>query len=238
MPRFFIPSPPLDLVVFEGDEARHIAKSLRTKPGEEIILCDGKGFDYKCIAVSVGEKTVLKVVEKYPNISEPSVYLHLYQALPKGSKMEFIIQKAVELGVSEITPVLTSRCIVRLTPEAFEKKRERYQKISKEAAKQSGRGIIPKINSLVDYTESLNIAEKDTSIIFYECGGTPLKELIEPKQKRISFFVGSEGGFSLNEINMAEENCIQVASLGARILRCETAPICAASILLHLTGNI
>ncbi len=238
MPRFFIPSPPLDEVVFEGDEARHIAKSLRTKPGEEIILCDGKGFDYKCIAVSVGEKTVLKVIERCPNISEPSVYLHLYQALPKGSKMEFIIQKAVELGVSEITPVLTSRCIVRLTPEAFEKKRERYQKIAKEAAKQSGRGIIPKVNPLLYYTDALKTLEKDNSIIFYECGGAPLRELVNLEQKQISFFVGSEGGFSLDEINMAEENGAQVASLGSRILRCETAPICAASIFLYLTGNI
>lgn len=238
MPRFFIPVAPLNEVVFEGDEARHIAKSLRTKPGEEIILCDGNGFDYRCIAVSVGEKTVLKVVEKYPNISEPSVYLHLYQALPKGSKMEFIIQKAVELGISEITPVLTSRCIVRLTPEAFEKKKERYQKIAKEAAKQSGRGIIPKVNSLLYYTNALKALEKDNSIIFYECGGVSLRELVNPEQKRISFFVGSEGGFSLDEIKMAEENHLRVASLGTRILRCETAPLCAASIFLHLTGNI
>lgn len=238
MPRFFIPTPPLDEVIFEGEEARHIAKSLRTKPGEEIMLCDGKGFDYKCIALSVGEKTVLKVIEKRPNMSEPSVYLHLYQALPKGNKMEFIIQKAVELGVCEITPVLTSRCIVRLTPEDFEKKRGRYQKIAKEAAKQSGRGIIPRVNSLLIYTDALNILEKEDAIIFYECGGASLRELVPPEQKKISFFVGSEGGFSLEEINMAKEKGAQVASLGSRILRCETAPICAASIFLHLTGNI
>ena len=239
MPRFFIPDTPGDIVRLEGEQARHIARSLRMKPGETLTLCDGKGFDYNCIIRQAGDTVTLQVLEKCPVSSEPGVFLHLYQALPKGDKMDWIIQKSVELGASLITPVITSRCISRPTPDAFEKKRLRYQKIAQEAAKQSGRGIIPTVTPLLTFAQALQELEPKTrSVLFYECGGQSVRDLISQEEKRVSFFVGSEGGFSPDEVKQAESAGVSLASLGSRILRCETAPLCALSLFLYATGNI
>lgn len=239
MPRFFVPEPVTDQVVFDGEDAHHIARSLRMKSGEELTLCDGKGFDYRCVIESVGERVVLRVLEQTPTHSEPDVQLHLYQALPKGTKLEWIIQKSVELGVASITPVLTSRCIVRSTYDAFEKKRQRYQKIANEAAKQSGRGILPQVKPLLTYRQAVEeVSTEELAILFYECGGSSVRELATPQTKKISFFVGSEGGFSLDEVELAKSKGVSLAGLGPRILRCETAPLCALSLFLYATQNI
>ena len=153
--------------------------------------------------------------------------------------MEFIIQKAVELGVTEITPVMTAYCVSRPDSKSMEKKLARYQKIALEASKQCGRGRIPQVHPLLNFDDAINRqTQKDISILFYECGGLPLQKLISPEQKKISVFVGSEGGFSKSEAERAEAAGLCLATLGNRILRCETAPIAGISIVMNLTGNM
>ena len=175
--------------------------------------------------------------EKRTSSTEPRGKITLYQALPKGDKMEWIIQKSVELGVFRIVPILTSRCVSRPDAKSMEKKVQRFNKIAAEAAKQSGRGILPKVSGLL----TLEQAAKDVSgkgIVFYEKGGARLAELIAPEDTEIGIFVGSEGGFAPEEIALLEKAGVEPATLGRRILRCETAPICGLSVLLSLLGDI
>lgn len=239
MPRFFISPPTGDHAVIEGSDARHITKVLRMLPGEQLTLCDGAGTDYLGVIVSVGDTVSVRILENQRSRAEPTVTLHLYQALPKGEKMEFIIQKAVELGVTDITPVLTSRCVSRPDPQSMQKKQIRYQKIAFEAAKQCGRGVIPGVRPLLRFEQALaEAANFDLSIFFYECGGEYLQKIILPEKKSIALFVGSEGGFSEEEAALALSSGAAAATLGNRILRCETAPLAGISIVMNLTGNM
>ncbi len=151
--------------------------------------------------------------------------------------MEFIIQKAVELGACEIIPVMTSRCISRPDKKSMQKKLIRYNRISYEAAKQCGRGIIPEVHDLVEYKNAISmIKDESMGIIFYECGGEKLNNF-KFSSEYINVFIGSEGGFSKSEIDFAIENGWKTATLGNRILRCETAPVAALAILMNLTEN-
>lgn len=151
--------------------------------------------------------------------------------------MEFIIQKSVELGVHEIVPILTSRCISRPDPKSMRKKVERYNKIASEAAKQSGRGIVPKVSQLVTLEQAVErLPQKN--IVFYENGGSRLQELVDGQTLDLGVFVGSEGGFSMEEIEFLGRYQVLPATLGQRILRCETAPICGLSVIFSLTGDI
>lgn len=239
MPRFFIGPLSGDCAVIEGGDARHITRVLRMQPGERITLCDGAGTDYAGVIESVGDTVSVRVLESCRSEAEPTVSLHLYQALPKGEKMELIIQKAVELGASDITPVLTSRCVSRPDPQSMEKKRARYQKIAFEAAKQCGRGVIPSVRPLLSFGQALaEAANFDLSIFFYECGGAFLQKIISPEKKDIALFVGSEGGFSEEEAAQAVATGAVAATLGKRILRCETAPLAGIAIVMNLTGNM
>lgn len=240
MPKFFIPEQPKDKTVkVAGDLKNHILKSLRMKAGDNLILCDGKSNDYQCIIKNTSNnELVLEILNKECSASEPTLKVHLYQALPKGNKFETIIQKSVELGVNEITPVLTSRCISRPDDGRTKKKIERWNSIAKSAAEQSGRGIIPKVNQIKNYSEAIKGLDKsDVNIIFYECGGTNLSEIINDKTKNASIIIGSEGGFSPSEIELAKLNGVKPATLGKRILRCETAPLSALSILMFVSEN-
>jgi len=237
MPRFFVPDINSDKVTITGEDAKHMIKSLRLSVNEEITLCDGKGFDYHGKISEITDAVLIEVFKKVPTKSEPSAKITLFQALPKGDKMELIIQKCVELGVSRIVPVLTERCISRPDKKSMSKKTERYQKIALEAAKQSGRGIIPEVCELVSLKEAVEtLPEK--SIVFYENGGERLNKLVDEASKEIAVFVGSEGGFSMEEIEFLKQNGVVPATLGERILRCETAPICGISVILSLTGDI
>ena len=149
MPRFFVDSVESDTVEITGGDARHIALSLRMKIGERLVLCDGNGREAECeIKEICPESVVLSVVSRCDSKAEPKTEVILYQALPKFDKFEYIVQKSVELGVSRIVPVLTSRCISRPDEKTMAKKIERLQKIADEAAKQSGRGRLPKVSGL------------------------------------------------------------------------------------------
>lgn len=239
MPRFFVDKKPNDSFVVTGDDAFHIGRSLRMKPGEEITLCF-EGIDYFGFVDKITEDEVfVKISYSQPSKSEPDVFLTLYQALPKGDKMELIIQKAVELGVSRIVPVLTDRCVSRPDEKSFGKKLLRYQKIAESAAKQSGRGIIPEISQIINVKQAVREFEKyDVSLVCYEKGGVALNEAGLDKDMSVALFIGSEGGFEEKEIAMCTDYGTKAVTLGNRILRCETAPLAAISIIMNLTGNM
>ncbi len=237
MPRFFVPPIQGERARISGEDAAHITKSLRLKPGEEITLCDGSGLDYEGRIVSVGDPVEVEIFRRSPSVSEPKCRITLFQALPKGDKMEFIIQKSVELGAAEIVPVLTSRCVSRPDAKSMAKKLERYRKIAAEAAKQCGRGVIPKVGELVTLSQAAEMLP-EKSLVFYEGGGKRLAELVSPEDSQWGIFVGSEGGFSPEEIEFLKSHGVSPATLGSRILRCETAPLCGLSVMMNLLGEL
>lgn len=241
MPRFFVESLAGDPIVIEGGDARHIALSLRMKQGEKLILCDGKGTEAVCAVASLcPESVVLDVKERRASETEPKTRVTLYQALPKADKMEYIVQKAVELGVYRIVPVLTSRCISRPDEKTAAKKRERLCKIAAEAAKQSGRGIIPEVDGVLTFKNAVKeMSTAGLPIFFFEHASLPLRKYMEKYTGGdIAVMVGAEGGFSDEEAAFAEENGLLSASLGPRILRCETAPVAALAAIMYAAGEM
>lgn len=239
MPRFFVENPSKETIELQGESAKHIVSSLRMEVGDNVTICDGRSNDYLCTIVSAcSNKVVLKVDECVNNKNEPNININLYQAMPKGSKFEYIIQKSVELGVTSITPVLTKRCISRPNEKSMQKKIVRYNKIAKQAAKQSGRGIVPVVYPMMSFEEAiLNMEKSDINILFYECYGEKLNN-IDIDNKNINFMIGSEGGFEIDEVKFAKKEGLVLGSLGNRILRCETAPVCVLSVLMYKTKNL
>ncbi|MCI1268303.1 MAG: 16S rRNA (uracil(1498)-N(3))-methyltransferase [Ruminococcus sp.] len=239
MPRFFAESVNTDNLVITGDDARHIGFSLRMKPGETLTLCCD-GIDYFCSVASISESEVrLNLISSQKCAAEPNINVTLFQAIPKLDKLEFIIQKTVELGVTRIVPVLTRRCISRPTQKDFDKKLSRLNKISAEAAKQSGRGIIPQIAPMTPFKSAVDmLSQLDCSLILYEEGGISFADANIQNKKNIGIIIGSEGGFDPEEVALAQNAGAQSIWLGKRILRCETAPITAMSILMFLTKNM
>lgn len=248
MPRFFVENLSGDVITLEGENAAHASRSLRMTTGESLILCDGCGNEADCVITGITGDTVLCTVQDtHPSKGEPTVSLTLYQAYPKQDKLEFIVQKAVELGASAVVPVLSERCIARPDSKNYAKKQIRLQKIAVEAAKQSGRGKIPTIENLLSFSKTLERIQKteDIGLFCYEGGGERLSAALFsaicpsfPCEKiKIGLFIGSEGGFSPAEANDARRAGLTPVTLGPRILRCETAPVAAISICMYLTGN-
>ena len=235
MPRFFInPSDVRDgQVVLCGENAHHVAYSLRLAPGDRIRVCDGVAV-HLCELVAFDSETVTaNVLSTSPIDSEPPFHAHLYQALPKGDKLDTVIQKAVECGVSAVTPFESSRCIVRQKPEAEARKTERRARIAEEAAKQSGRGVIPTVSPTVSFSAMLDAAAQADLVLFcYEAEGTrPLRDILEAAERtfptdripQIAIVIGPEGGFSPEEAAAASEHGFAMTGLCPRILRTETA---------------
>lgn len=240
MPRFFIDKVLEGKGVLDGENGRHAVKSLRIRVGEKLTLCDGTGYDYDCRVTGIlGDSLELEVEEKRKNSTEPNISVRLYQGLPKSDKMELIIQKAVELGCCSIAPMETEFCISKLRGNAEkEKKTERWQKISLEAAKQSGRGVVPGVEAPLPFAEAIK-GVTGTGILLYEGGGEPLRSILKGGELTdISVFVGPEGGFSPAEVEAARARGVRVATLGPRILRTETAPLAAISAIMYETGNM
>lgn len=230
MPRFFFHKNESshECVTLTGESASHIAQSLRMSVGEAITLCDGEGFDYLGKLSSVSRESVTVSIEKVvPSTAEPPYRARLYQCLPKGDKFETVIQKSVECGVFEIVPVQSSRCIVKMKPEDSAKKLVRYNRIAEEAAKQSGRGVIPRVLAPMSFREAVAAMAKDgMSFLCYENeDGKTLSDLIRQSERpeTVSFLIGPEGGLSPKEVALATESGVYPISLGERILRTETA---------------
>ena len=238
MPRFFIDGTADGRAYIAGADALHIAKALRMRPGEALTLCDGKGTAFEGVLETVTDRQVtVRITVSRPSQAEPTLAVTLYQGLPKGDKMDWIVQKAVELGVTAVVPVATRRSVARLEGKA-DKKQERWQRIAAEAAGQCGRGILPAVERPLSWNQALSRLSGEPALVFYEGGGRPLRELVTPSTRRLSVFVGPEGGFDPEEIDAIRRQGGGVATLGPRILRCETAPLAALTLLMHLSGNM
>ena len=243
MPRFFMAGTNIlgGMAIMKGRDAEHV-RVLRLRPGEDMIICDGQGTDYKCRLVSADKEQVeAEVIEVVPCPAEPSVKVTVLCGLPKGDKTDYIIQKCVEAGAYEIMFFDSERCIAK--PDKPEKKLERWQRIAEEAAKQSGRGIIPQVRYTEDYVSVLNDAlHTDLPLFMYETGEREtIRDAIEHAAQPVAtaaIITGPEGGFAEFEADMARKLGMHICSMGERILRCETAPVVALTALMYGTGNL
>lgn len=240
MPRFFIDYVPEEQVLLTGENAAHISRSLRMRPGEKLTLCDSIGTDYLCeIERITAEGVSLRVLRFCISVTEPTVKVTVCQGLPKADKMDGIVQKSVEMGAVRVLPVMTARCISRPDAKTAEKKTARWQKIAQEAAKQSGRGIVPEVPAPVPFRQAVEQAAREGEIVlFYEGGGQGITELVTGETKRLAVFIGPEGGFEQAEVDFALECGGRVGTLGPRILRTETAPVAALAAIMLASGNM
>ena len=231
MPRFFVESVSGGQVILTGPDAAHMCRSLRMKPGDTVTLCDTQGFDYQCVVQRLSpEEAALTIIDKHQCENEPSLSVILYQGLPKGEKMDWIVQKAVER---------MERCVSRPDGKASQKKTDRWQKIAVEAAKQCGRGILPQVCPPADFHQALiQAAQAEVFLFCYEGGGESVSRLITQKTKTVSVLIGPEGGFSLPEAEAARKAGGVPVTLGKRILRTETAPLAALSVIMYASGNM
>ena len=241
MTRFFVSESVFsgDAPCLEGENARH-AKVLRLREGEEVCLSNGCGEECVCRVESVGEVYGLSVLCRRPSESEPKAKVSIYMAMPKADKLEHVIQKATELGAYEIVTFPSARCISRPDEKSLRGKMERWQKIAVSAAEQSGRGLIPQVVYVNSYKEALKRgATADKAILFYENEhATTLKmALTEGEFTTVSLLTGPEGGLEEREVTEAREAGFDICTLGRRILRCETAPLCALSVVMYATGE-
>ena len=225
--------------IIAGENAKHISKVLRMKIGEEITLVTPDNTQCTCEISDINSDSVIvDILSRKPCENEPDVFVTLYQALPKSDKMDYIIQKCVELGVSRIVPVISARCVSRPDNKSLKKKQERWQKIALQAGMQSRRGIVPQVCECVSFKEAVKLSEQnDKNIIFYEMGGESVRKILNEKVKSIGMFIGSEGGFEQSEVDLVVESGGTPATLGKRILRAETAPLAGLSIIMYETGN-
>lgn len=239
-PRFFTENIAEDTAVITGEDVRHITSVLRMRAGDIAVLCDGRGTDFLAELISSeGNCCEFRILEKSANLAEPNIRVRLFQAMPKSDKMDFIVQKAVECGVCEVIPIITKRCVSRPDEKALAKKLPRWRKIAYEAAKQCGRGLIPTVGETVEFSKMKTlISSENTGIMFYECSETPLKDAVTEFKKNVDIVIGSEGGFEPSEAEELQKLGFACVSLGKRILRCETAPVAALSILMNVTGNM
>ena len=242
MTRFFVEPEELhqDTILLTGENASH-AKVLRLKAGEEVLACDGQGMECLCsVEGQKGNDYELKVILLRESVSEARVKVSVYMALPKSDKLEHVIQKATELGACEIVTFPTSRCVSRPDEKSLKKKLERWQKIAASAAEQSGRGRIPEVIVLNSYAQALERASQaDIPIVFYENEhATTLQQALKVSPyETVSLLSGPEGGFEESEIEQARNAGFRICTLGKRILRCETAPLCGLSAVMYDAGE-
>ena len=249
MSRFFVSIDSVDSVnsriTISGEDVKHIISVLRSVPGDALELSDGSGIDYD-VTIEVIEKDIIttKIVSTKVNKTEPPVNITLFQGIPKADKMEYIIQKCVELGVSRIVPVMTERTIVRFdNARDAATKTTRWKRIALEAAKQCDRGIVPEVNEPVRLDEALKLAgDCSLKLLPYEeeTAGNIRKHLEEQKQKQssVALFIGPEGGFTADEVKKAVEGGFKAVTLGPRILRTETAGVAVIAIIMYELGDM
>lgn len=220
-----------------GPDAHHLGKVMRARPGDEVILCDGAGFDYTAaVAAVTPDRVEFRLLEKRPSEAEPAVEVTLFAGYPKQDKLEFIVQKAVELGAARIVPFFSRFCVA--APKKEDQKNARYARIAAEAAKQAGRGVIPAVELPLDIKDlPARFSEFDLVLFFYEGGGQSLRTLVK-NQKRIALITGAEGGFSPEEAEKLVAAGAVPVGLGPRILRCETAPVAGLAAVMTLACQL
>ena len=245
MPKFFVAENQINnnKITIIGNDVNHIKNVLRQKSGDKITICDiSKEQDYLCEIDKIEEKSIdCNIIEKLENNTESNVKVTIFQGLSKADKLELVIQKSVELGAYDITPLQMKRCVVKLNEKDKLKKIQRWQKISEVAAKQCGRNIIPKINNIVNVKEVCNLCnEYDIVLIAYENEkeNTLKKELknlkkLDKEEIKVAVIIGPEGGIAPEEIEMFEENGAKIITLGNRILRTEAVALSVLSIIMY-----
>ncbi len=246
MPKFFVPKENIsdNTIIINSDDVMHIKKVLRMEEGEILNLCDGRGMNYTAGIVEFREKEIVcEIKEVYSSDTEAPVRVTLYQGLPKAGKMDYIIQKTTELGIVRIVPCQMARSVSRIDNKKDAlKKQQRWQKIAEAAAKQSGRGIIPEVAEPVSFDEAIEKMKRDElAFAPYECEErNSLKKVLTEKEgvQNISYIIGPEGGFDLEEIKKLEENGIKTVTLGKRILRTETAGEAVLAMIMYELGDI
>lgn len=246
MHRFFIDKRQIrkDTALIEGEDAEHIYRVLRLRRGDAVELCDGQGNDYEAIIESVGKDGVeVRIERSFPSQGEPGIKVVLYQAIPKSAKMDLIIQKCVELGVHKVVPVVTARTVVKLKDAEDEiHKASRWQRIAKEAAKQSKRGIIPEVSLPVPFSRAVSQSPEVLRIFPWEnerkAGIKGLFEATTSWKDGIAIMVGPEGGWELQEVEAARDMGWNIISLGPRILRTETVGVAILSAIMFYTGEM
>ena len=242
MVRFFVEPADMqpDFLVLTGENAQH-AKVLRLKNGEEVLVCDGQGNECSCVISDVAPGQISLVVkDRQVSETEAAVQVSVYMAFSKGDKLEHVIQKATELGAYEIVAFPSARCVSKPDDKSLKKKLERWQKIAASAAEQSGRGRIPQVITLPTYKAALERAAlADKALLFYENEhAVTLKMALEQGSYRtVSLLTGPEGGLEVSEVEQARAAGMEVCTLGRRILRCETAPLCALSAVMYASGE-
>jgi len=250
MPKFFVRNNQINdnKITIKGEDVNHIVNVLRLKEDDEIQICNSdtrENYITKIISID-SEKVICDILNKLDKTSESNIYITIFQGLPKADKMELIIQKCVELGVNEITPVNMERCIVKLDSKGESKKIERWQKIAEVAAKQSGRDFITKINNINNIKDICNLVSKyDILLVAYECEEeNSLKQEIQNLKQlnkndlKIGILIGPEGGISKEEIESVLQAGAKTITLGKRILRTETVAFVMASILQYELGDL
>ena len=242
MTRFFVEEQEFsgDTLYLTGENFQH-ARVLRLKPGEKLLVCDGQGREALCAVRQVGASEMeLEVLERREAETEAAVRVSVYLAFPKADKLEHVIQKATELGAYEIVAFPSARCVSRPDEKSLKKKLERWQKIAASAAEQSGRGRIPRVITLGSFKEALERGKQaDKALLFYENEqAMTLRMALETVHyETVSLLTGPEGGLEEAEVAQARGAGFQVCTLGKRILRCETAPLCALSAVMYAAGE-
>jgi 16S rRNA (uracil1498-N3)-methyltransferase len=244
MPRFYVQRPAIEkgMLRIEGAEVRHIRRVLRLKAGDEIVVFDGSSKEYAGIIVDEKPSSVLvKIQSTVPSKGESSLEVMLAQSLLKGEKMDYLIQKATELGVKGVIPFFSSRSVPLLEKSKRLRRYHRWERIAIEASKQCGRGMVPAIDPLRDYGEMVESAPSDSlRLILWEREGARLKEVLggSKERGRVFFIVGPEGGLTQDEVEHATKAGFIPITLGRRILRSETASLCLLSVLQFELGDL
>lgn len=248
MPRFFIKSNQIEnnKITIQSEDVRHIKNVLRKVVGDDIEICNQEnGESFIATILEIQDKEIIcNIKEKLEINSESNIFINIFQGLPKSDKMELIIQKSVELGAFEITPVAMKRCVVKINEKDEKKKIERWQKISEGAAKQSGRNIIPKINKIKNIKDICKICtDYDIVLVAYENETeNKLKDELKQidsnnKNVKIAIVIGPEGGLELEDVKLLKESGAKIVTLGKRILRTETVALNMLSIIMYELEN-
>ena len=243
LPRFFLPSdtPVGDTLILTGEPAAH-GRVLRLRPGDSLVVCDGQDTDYPCTVVEcTADRLVLRVLEHRPSASEPRLQATVYMAFAKADKFEHVIQKATELGAAGLVAFPSARCVARPDGKSLGKKLERWQKIAASAAEQSGRGRIPEVRALPSVEAAIAEASENAfaALLYENEQHTTFRSCIGGGTfPTAAIMTGPEGGFEPSEVQAAEEAGLSVCTLGPRILRCETAPLCALTALMFACGEL
>lgn len=225
-----------------GTDAHHIARVLRMAVGDNVIIADENERTAKAEITAITDEVVtLSLIEYLEDDSEPMVKVRLAQCLPKSDKMEFIVQKAVELGAISIQPINSENCVVKYTADKQAKRVERWQKIAHEAAKQCKRAAVPTVEPIITLKEFLSrVADDETVLFCYEAeDGRTLRQVLKTHQaEKYTVLIGPEGGFSPEEARLCQEMGAHPVSLGSRILRTETASLAALTMVLYAHGEL